>query len=96
MPRSERDTDEEDIFESDFESTDEEAVQDDKDMGEKAVQDEEKQVRKVRYKTLAYSSDLHLDHSPPVQNWTRQLLLHTHGKKLPSTLKQSKYPLLRR
>lgn len=39
--------DEEDIFESDFASTDEEANQDDLDAGEKSVHDEEKSARKV-------------------------------------------------
>ena len=39
---------EEDIFESDFESTDEEAAQAEVVTGEKEVQDEERQVRKVR------------------------------------------------
>lgn len=38
--------DEEDVFESDFESTDEEA-QDDADAGDKVVQEEEKRARKV-------------------------------------------------
>jgi hypothetical protein len=40
--------DEEDIFGSDFESTDEETAQADVDTGEKTVDDEEKRARKVR------------------------------------------------
>ncbi|KAG6874140.1 hypothetical protein C0995_005557 [Termitomyces sp. Mi166 len=40
------DKEEEDVFGSDFESTDEEAAQEDADAGEKVVQDEEKRARK--------------------------------------------------
>jgi vacuolar protein sorting-associated protein 72 len=40
--------DEEDIFGSDFESTDEETAQADVDAGDKAVDEEEKRARKVR------------------------------------------------
>ncbi|KAJ8590910.1 hypothetical protein M405DRAFT_765714 [Rhizopogon salebrosus TDB-379] len=40
------DKDEEDVFESDFASTDEEAAAEDIDAGDKAVQDEEKRVRR--------------------------------------------------
>jgi len=40
-------TDEEDVFGSDFESTDEEAGKEDEEAGDKAVQDEEKRARKV-------------------------------------------------
>jgi vacuolar protein sorting-associated protein 72 len=39
--------DEEDIFGSDFESTDEEAAQADDDAGDKAVDEEEKRARMV-------------------------------------------------
>lgn len=39
--------DEVDVFESDFESTDEEAVQEDVDAGDKAVYEEDKRARKV-------------------------------------------------
>jgi len=39
--------DEEDVFESDFASTDEEAAAEDVDTGERAVQDEEKKARRV-------------------------------------------------
>jgi hypothetical protein len=38
---------EEDIFESDFESTDEETAQQEGESGERIVEDEEKQARKV-------------------------------------------------
>ncbi|KIJ60563.1 hypothetical protein HYDPIDRAFT_98548 [Hydnomerulius pinastri MD-312] len=41
------DKEEEDVFESDFASTDEEAVQEDVDAGDKAVQDEERRERKT-------------------------------------------------
>lgn len=42
--------DEQDAFESDFESTDEEAMQEDVDSAaEKIIRDEEKQSRKVRF-----------------------------------------------
>jgi hypothetical protein len=44
--------DEEDIFGSDFESTDEETAQADVDTGEKTVDDEEKRARKVRIFSL--------------------------------------------
>ncbi|KAF5376895.1 hypothetical protein D9615_007200 [Tricholomella constricta] len=40
------DKDEEDVFGSDFESTDEEAAQEDIDVGDKAVQEEERRARK--------------------------------------------------
>ncbi|KAG6840715.1 hypothetical protein C0991_004858 [Blastosporella zonata] len=40
------DKDEEDVFGSDFESTDEEAAQEDADIGDKATQEEEKRARK--------------------------------------------------
>jgi vacuolar protein sorting-associated protein 72 len=40
--------DEEDVFESDFESTDEEAAKEDEEAGDRAVQDEEKKARKAR------------------------------------------------
>ncbi|KIJ58721.1 hypothetical protein HYDPIDRAFT_171155, partial [Hydnomerulius pinastri MD-312] len=40
-------TEEEDVFESDFASTDEEAAQEDVDAGDKAVQDEERRERKT-------------------------------------------------
>jgi vacuolar protein sorting-associated protein 72 len=46
--------DEEDVFESDFASTDEEAVAEDIDAGDKAVQDEEKRVRRVRIIDMLY------------------------------------------
>lgn len=39
--------DEEDIFESDFASTDEEAAAEDVETGDKAVQDEEKRAKRV-------------------------------------------------
>jgi hypothetical protein len=42
-------SEEEDMFESDFESTDEEAAQGDAVAGEATVQEEEKRVRKVSY-----------------------------------------------
>jgi len=51
--------DEEDIFGSDFESTDEEAAQADVDAGDKAVDEEEKRARKVRC-ALLYLSSSHL------------------------------------
>ena len=44
--------DEEDIFGSDFESTDEETAQADVDAGDKAVDEEEKRARKVRLNVL--------------------------------------------
>jgi hypothetical protein len=40
--------DEEDVFGSDFESTDEEAAKEDEEAGDKAIQDEERKARKVR------------------------------------------------
>ena len=40
-------TDEEDVFESDFESTDEEAAQEETEPGDKAVKEEERRARKV-------------------------------------------------
>jgi hypothetical protein len=39
--------DEEDVFESDFASTDDEAAAEDVDTGEKAVEDEERRARRV-------------------------------------------------
>jgi hypothetical protein len=51
--------DEEDIFGSDFESTDEETAQADVDAGDKAVDEEEKRARKVR-STLLYLCTSHL------------------------------------
>ena len=39
--------DEEDVFESDFESTDEEAAKEEEQAGDKAVQDEERRAKKV-------------------------------------------------
>ena len=44
--------DEEDIFGSDFESTDEETAQADVDAGDKAVDEEEKRARKVRLNAI--------------------------------------------
>lgn len=39
--------DEEDVFESDFESTDEEAEKEDVEAGDKVLQDEERRAKKV-------------------------------------------------
>ena len=39
------------MFESDFESTDEEAAQEEADPGDKIVQEEERRARKVGYKS---------------------------------------------
>jgi hypothetical protein len=49
-------SDEEDMFESDFESTDEEAAQGDAVAGEATVQEEEKRVRKVCIYNMFYIS----------------------------------------
>jgi len=46
--------DEEDVFESDFASTDEEVAAEDVGAGDKLVQDEEKRVRKVCIGNMAY------------------------------------------
>lgn len=42
------------MFESDFESTDEEAAKDDEEAGDKIVDDEERRARKVGIFVLAY------------------------------------------
>ena len=44
------------IFDSDFESTDEDVAQEDEAVGEKQIIEEEKQIRRVRY-MLATSWD---------------------------------------
>jgi hypothetical protein len=49
--------DEEDIFDADFESTDEEA-QDNEAVGELATQEEEKRARKARNPSSSYSDAL--------------------------------------
>lgn len=48
--------DEEDIFGSDFESTDEEGAQDDAEAGDKVVHEEEKRARKVSGSIFIMSS----------------------------------------
>lgn len=50
--------DEEDKFESDFESTDEEAYQEGEEAAEKTVQDEERRKRKVRPVPIVYQCDV--------------------------------------
>ncbi len=90
-------SDEQDAFESDFESTDEEGAQEDVDAAaERMVRDEEKQKKKVEFPTTSMNgvctdSTVSRRHG---RNWIKSLLQPMLVRKLPSTPNQ--YLLRRR